>query len=89
MAETDWPDWNVYVRDGCKCVYCGFDGTKLLSWFQLEIDHLIPVRSQGADWPENKVVTCVMCNKLKHGYDPGNGRIQSPSDPMNRQELIE
>jgi hypothetical protein len=79
MPSQDWPnwiDWNVWVRDGCRCVYCGLDGTDWRMWFQLCIDHIIPrvavlteqrLRVEGQ---LNKAVACHGCNVTKGAYDP-------------------
>ena len=39
-AESNWPDWRVYIRDRCKCVYCGFDSTGFAASGHLQIDHV-------------------------------------------------
>jgi 5-methylcytosine-specific restriction endonuclease McrA len=48
-ADAGWPDWKVYVRDRCRCVYCGYDGTGFAAWGHLQIDHLIPQGRGGKD----------------------------------------
>ena len=76
MNPNEWPDWSVYLRDRCRCVYCGFDGSVYANWRQLQIDHLLPKSVYPAliDSPENKVVSCCRCNGLKGNYDPSNGK---------------
>jgi len=88
MAKQDWPDWDVYVRDGCCCVYCGLDGTDIKSWRQLQIDHLIPCCAGGSESPENKVVACADCNRKKHGFDPSGGNKGLLLSADGRAELI-
>lgn len=88
MAKEDWPDWEIYVRDGCHCVYCGFDGTTLQGWRQLQIDHRIPVAKVGTNEPTNKVVACTDCNRKKHSFDPSSGNPSRLSSEAGRQELI-
>jgi hypothetical protein len=78
MPSRDWPawiDWDVWVRDRCRCVYCGLDGTDWRSWFQLEIDHIIPHEAGGTDASLNKAVACRGCNQCKHRYDPRQGDL--------------
>ena len=88
MAKHGWPDWDVYVRDKCRCVYCGFDGTSLPNWGQLQIDHLIPRRSGGPLEPGNKVVACADCNRLKHAFDPSSGNHSLLDNEEGRETLI-
>ncbi len=84
MVKSAWPDWSIYVRDLCKCVYCGFDGTVLPAWRHLLVDHVVPRRSGGTDSPENKVVCCLSCNFTKGIYDPREHNVGLP-----REQLIE
>lgn len=79
--EVQFPDWvdyeRVYRRDGFRCVYCGFDcGRDLDAYHQLEVDHVLP-QSKGEDeevWrPDNLVVSCAVCNRLKSAYLPEKG----------------
>ncbi len=73
MKES-YPDWEVYKRDRCACVYCGFSGfNDFNSWRQLAIDHVIPVCRRGSDTPDNKVVSCHRCNTLKGVWNPLKG----------------
>lgn len=88
MAKRGWPDWDVYVRDGCCCVYCGFDGTSRPLWRQLVIDHLIPKNSGGSNEPWNKVVACARCNQLKYRFDPSNGNHSLLDSEPGRATLI-
>ncbi len=55
--------FNVFLRDGFSCVYCGSDS-------DLTFDHLIP-RSKGGttNW-ENIVTACSPCNLRKGGKLP-------------------
>lgn len=89
MAKHPWPDWNIYVRDGCTCVYCGFQGTSLLSWRQLTIDHIVPRAKGGPDAPENKVVSCNYCNTMKSGFDPSDGQWSLVLSDEERLKLIQ
>ncbi len=71
MAQENWPDWDVYIRDRCRCVYCGLDGTDcFVRWQQLDVDHLIPKCRGGTNSHANKVVSCLRCNLMKGSLDP-------------------
>jgi 5-methylcytosine-specific restriction endonuclease McrA len=85
MAKSAWPDWDIYIRDRCRCVYCGLDGTSLPTWRQLTIDHVVPRSRGGADEGSNKVVSCLSCNFTKGLYDPREGSAVARSTP----DLIE
>jgi 5-methylcytosine-specific restriction endonuclease McrA len=45
---------------GHVCVYCGCNNKLILT-----IDHIIPKSRGGSDEPQNKQVTCLICNHLK------------------------
>lgn len=65
MSKEDWPDWELYKRDGCTCRYCGASGIGNFNvWKHLSVDHVIPTSSGGPDEPENKVICCKRCNEL-------------------------
>ncbi|MGO8817287.1 MAG: HNH endonuclease [Terriglobia bacterium] len=86
-----WEEFpNTFVRDRCKCVYCGFQGTTYLTWRQLVIDHFIPEACRGEHGGKNQVVSCYRCNQFKAGYDPGDGRYTClPIEGEERSALIE
>jgi 5-methylcytosine-specific restriction endonuclease McrA len=69
-------------------VYCGFDGTSLPNWGQLQIDHLIPTKSGGPNEPRNKVVGCSDCNRLKHAFDPSSRNPSLLDNEEGRETLI-
>ena len=76
MPSREWPtwiDWDVWVRDKCRCVYCDLDGTDWQVWFQLQIDHIIPRKAKGIDEFLNKAVACFGCNHCELSYDPREG----------------
>ena len=89
MAKHPWPDWDIYVRDGCTCAYCGFQGISPLSWRQLAIDHIVPKAKGGPDARENKVVSCNYCNTMKSGFDPSDGQWHLVLSDEARLKLIE
>jgi hypothetical protein len=90
MAKSSWPDWDVYVRDNCICVYCGFNGQNIAGWRQLQIDHLIPVSTGGPPKKaKNKVVACTDCNRKKHGFDPSKGDFSLLDSDTGHSLLVE
>ena len=87
--ERSFPGaWDAFVRGGCKCVYCGFEGTTYSAWRQLISDHLIPENKGGENRRENLVVSCSRCNTFKRDYDPSEGHLTCPPSDEVRQELI-
>ncbi|SRR5579871_1936866 len=87
--KTSYPDWEVYKRDHCACVYCSFNGmNNWHGWRQLAIDHLIPVSRGGSNLHENKVVSCTRCNILKGSYDPSDGTRPATISAELRKDLI-
>ena len=62
-------DREVYMRDGFKCRYCGFDGRTFPAWEFLQIDHLKPRWNGGTDDPENLITACIRCNQIKGGQE--------------------
>ncbi len=70
MAKKDWPDWHIYLRDGCRCQYCGFSGIGNFNAFsQLVVDH------------RSKVVACGGCSVLLRNF-PSRGRGRSGRDVL-------
>lgn len=73
--------FNVFLRDGFKCAYCGVSG-------ELTFDHVIP-RSQGGrtSWT-NIVAACSPCNLRKGGRMPKEARMfpaKAPAPPSHYQ----
>lgn len=88
--KSKWGDWwDIYVRDKCTCVYCGFQGHTLLALRQFEVDHLIPQGVGGLNVVENKVLACRHCNEIKSNFDPSDGETKLPRSTDHRQSLIE
>lgn len=57
--------FNVFLRDGFACVYCGADARE-----ELTFDHVVP-RSQGGRTSWNNIVAaCSSCNLRKGGRTP-------------------
>ncbi len=58
----------IMLRDGFKCVYCGYDGAASFDAWRhgrLCIDHLKPRKSGGGNEKENLVTACAACNSDK------------------------
>ena len=72
-------DWEVRVRDGATCAYCGLSGIDNFDiWVLLQVDHIVPGAGDGAD---NKAVACSFCNGTKYSYVPrGSTREELLSD---------
>lgn len=82
--KNEYPDWHIFIRDKCRCQYCGFDGKNDFGrWRHLEVDHLIPKAKGGGDSDENKVTSCQRCNTIKGSYDPRNEAMNK-----SKEELI-
>lgn len=67
------PDQDIYERDNWVCQYCG-EGSKedfeVYLRASLCIDHIKPKKHGGSEHdPNNKVVACHVCNKLKGQRD--------------------
>ena len=60
--------WEIYYRDGFKCMYCKKPGGK--NGLILTIDHFMPVEMGGTDMPDNLLTACRKCNKVKSDNDP-------------------
>ncbi|MCW5724033.1 MAG: HNH endonuclease [Maricaulaceae bacterium] len=75
--------YNVWLRDGFACVYCGAGRVH-----DLTFDHVIPrSRGGGTTW-ENIVAACAPCNLKKGGRAPreaGLSLIREPYRPTMHQ----
>ena len=56
----------IFERDGYKCIYCGWDGTRdLRAYMLLEPDHFVPKDKGGSIEADNVVTSCHICNTMK------------------------
>ncbi len=56
--------WWVWVRDGFRCVYCGYKGSVLNTQY-LEVDHKTPESHGGSDATWNLQTICTSCARAK------------------------
>lgn len=57
--------FNVFLRDGFRCQYCGWDRLD-----QLTFDHVVPRAYGGRTAWDNIVAACAPCNLKKGGRTP-------------------
>ena len=62
--------FNVFLRDGFECVYCG-------ATEDLTFDHVIPRSRGGRTTWENIVTACSPCNLKKGGRTPREAEMQA------------
>ena len=67
--------FNVFLRDGFKCVYCG-------SHEDLTVDHLIPRSKGGRTSWDNIVAACSPCNLRKGGRTPKQANMHLFETPI-------
>jgi len=63
--------FNVFLRDGFACQYCGEPGTSQ----DLTFDHVIPRSRGGRTTWQNIVAACGPCNLKKGGRTPGQAQM--------------
>src|ERR1700751_3383993 len=70
-------DWDVFVRDGYRCVYCK---TRVENgqWDLFAADHVLPTIKGGLDSLLSIVTACQGCKKLKGNFDP----TENGADPL-------
>lgn len=69
---------NIFLRDGCRCQYCGDE----FSTRDLTFDHVIPRSKGGGTSWENIVSACMPCNSRK-GSDIMKPLVE-PRQPSQR-----
>ncbi|MGF1463226.1 MAG: HNH endonuclease [Maricaulaceae bacterium] len=73
--------FNVFLRDGFSCVYCG-------SREELTFDHLIPRSKGGRTTWDNIVTACAPCNLRKGGRMPKEAGM-TPTIPPYKPNMHE
>ncbi len=76
--------YNVWLRDGFKCAYCGAGGhgSGGPATDRLTFDHVIPRRAGGKTSWENIVAACSPCNLKKGGRNPREARMPLRRPPQ-------
>ena len=80
---TAFTRFNLFLRDGFRCQYCGSDG-------ELTFDHVVPKSQGGRTVWTNVVAACSACNLAKGNRLPSecNMRLRRPPvQPTVRQLL--
>ena len=80
IALTKKVRFEVFKRDGFKCVYCGQTPPNVL----LEADHVIPVSKGGTNHIDNLVCSCYDCNRGKSANELTN----LPETIQSKAELL-
>ncbi|HCU25748.1 MAG TPA: HNH endonuclease [Deltaproteobacteria bacterium] len=70
--------YNIYLRDGNTCQYCG----KNYSKSELNLDHVIPRSRGGKTTWENVVCSCIDCNRRKGGHLPAEAGMHLLRKPL-------
>lgn len=65
--------YEILVRDGFKCKYCGRSANDCI----LHVDHIIPVLSGGKTEPDNIITSCSLCNLGKSSMYLDNKDIKT------------
>ena len=63
MKRAEAGYFNVFIRDGFKCAYCG--KTSIEDGVKLNADHIIPRLLGGNDEANNLITACRDCNAAK------------------------
>jgi 5-methylcytosine-specific restriction endonuclease McrA len=69
--------FNVFLRDGFACQYCGSGNRDLLTF-----DHVIPRARGGRTTWENIVAACSPCNLKKGGRMPTQAKMHPARKPV-------
>jgi 5-methylcytosine-specific restriction endonuclease McrA len=70
--------YNIYLRDGNTCQYCGLE----LPRTELNLDHVVPRAQGGRTTWENVVCCCIDCNLSKGARTPEQAGIKLLKMPV-------
>lgn len=70
--------YNIYLRDGNTCQYCGRE----LPRSELNLDHVVPRAQGGRTTWENVVCCCIDCNLSKGARTPEQAGIKLLKTPL-------
>jgi 5-methylcytosine-specific restriction endonuclease McrA len=76
---------NVYLRDNCRCQYCGIK----VSRPEATYDHVLPRAQGGKTCWENVVIACVPCNQKKGNRTPAQAGMALRTTPVKPKRLPE
>ena len=79
----------VHVRDGFRCRYCDFEGSKWPNWLFLTVDHLLPKGHPLREEKEFQVTACSFCNVADNLYFQKAEARGLLFDGMSPDELVE
>ncbi|MFP2926595.1 HNH endonuclease [Pyxidicoccus sp. 3LG] len=74
---------NVYLRDNCRCQYCGIK----VSRHEATYDHVLPRAQGGKTCWENVVIACVPCNQKKGNRTPVVAKMALRSTPVKPKKV--
>lgn len=81
--------YEIHVRDGFRCVYCGLDGHESFAqWLTLSSDHLLPNGHPNRENPEFIATACQFCNTAANRYFDMAAKEGLTFDGKSRAELI-
>jgi hypothetical protein len=77
--------WQAFNDSNGRCVFCLKDLLASFEEFSQSVeDHLVPKYWGGPDVAENIVISCAVCNALKHHHSP----TSEPFSADKRTEYI-
>lgn len=77
-SKVRFSRYNIYLRDGNTCQYCGRE----LPRAELNLDHVVPRAQGGRTTWENVVCCCIDCNLSKGARTPDQAGIQLLKTPV-------
>ena len=74
----------VWMRDEGRCSWCGPDGHRCGSTWQVELDHILPVALGGPSTVENLRILCKLCRERhKSHYSASDLMPRASSESLN------